>query len=190
MAGSWSVEEIVENAWRRLPSAHRQVLEIIGASQRCVVYEPIGIAVDAFRRSAGLPGLTQEAKTRLAPAFGAWAQELRIVLISASHPDLVGLSEAATERFIARVAWHEWGHALSITRCSQEDIFAGRRLLAKCPRGIQEDIRAGGYSPQSYTHEVVAEIYALLMERRIRGETGRPEWLDDEIYSFVEMVTE
>lgn len=107
------------------------------------------------------------------------------MFINASHPDLMGLSDIAAERFIARVAWHEWGHALSITRCSPEDVFDGRKLLEKCPEGVREGIRAAGYGPQSYTHEIVAEIYALLVERRIRGEVGRPEWLDGDVYNFV-----
>ena len=176
-------------AWASLPHSHRKLLESIGASQRCVVREPLGSAVDGFRLSAGLPGLSQQAKLRLGPAFGVWIQELGIVLINAAHPALVGLSGVATERFVARLAWHEWGHALSVTRCSHDDVFAGRGLLAKCPPGVREDIRSAGYRPQSYTHEVVAEIYALLMERRVRGETGQPPWLDDEIYALLKKVT-
>lgn len=184
-----NVEDIIEKAWHRLPSAHRLLLETIGASQRCVASQPIGAEVDSMRISAGLPSLAQEAKTRLNEAYGAWVEELRLVVISGSHPNLLGLSDVATERFIARVAWHEWGHALSIARCSQEDMFAGRDLLSKCPIGIREDIRAGDYRPHSYTHEVVAEIYALMMERLIRGDTGRPGWLDQEIYDFLQRLT-
>jgi hypothetical protein len=183
------VERIVDLAWASLPLDHRKLLESIGASQRCVVEEPLGEAVDAFRRSAGLRGLSAAAKRRLAPALGVWVQELGIVLVNADHPALVGLSEIAAERFIARLAWHEWGHALSVTRCSPEDIFAGRKLLKACPPGVREDIRAAGYGPQSYTHEVVAETYALLMERRVRGESGQPPWLNTQIYSLLQRVT-
>lgn len=85
----------------------------------------------------------------------------------------------------SRVAWNELAHALSITRCSPEDVFDGRKLLEKCPEGVREGIRAPEYGPQSYTHEIVAEVYALLVERRIRGEVGRPEWLDGDVYNFV-----
>jgi hypothetical protein len=178
-------EEIVGMAWDSLPAAHRRLLETLGASRWRVVSEPLGVAVDGFRRSAGLPGLTHSAKKRLAEAFGVWIQELRVVLINAAHPDLAGLSAAAAEGFLARVAWHEWGHALSITRCSREDVFNGRKLLELCPPGVREGIRVAGYRPQSYTHELVAEIYALLMERRLRGASGQPSWLDDEIYSLL-----
>jgi hypothetical protein len=188
-ARTLEVERIVDLAWESLPLPHRKLLESIGASQRCVVEEPLGGAVDSFRLSAGLRGLSRQAKLRLVPAFGVWVQELGIVLVNAAHPALVGLSDVATERFVARLAWHEWGHALSVTRCSRDDVFAGRKLLARCPQGVREDIRSAGYGPQSYTHEVIAETYALLMERRVRGESGQPPWLDNEIYSVLKRVT-
>ena len=66
-------------------------------------------------------------------------------------------------------AWHEWGHALSIGLCSAEDIAAGRRLLELAPEVIRESIRKGGYRSSQYTHELVANVYALLMIRRRQG---------------------
>jgi hypothetical protein len=60
--------------------------------------------------------------------------------------------------------------------------------LAKIHR-IRENIRKGGYRPNEYTHEVVAEIYAMLIGRRCRNGLGRPEWLNDEIYKLVMRVT-
>lgn len=184
------IEETIEMAWRSLPVAHRQLLESIGASQRCAVGEPLGIAVDSLRRSAGYAGLTRAAKERLNPALGVWIQDLRIVVINATHPKLVGLDATAAEQFVAHLAWHEWGHALSIVRCSQQDIAAGRRLLKLSPAGVRESIRTAGYGPKSYTHEVIAETYALLMTRRLRGVSGQPPWLDDEIYNLMKRVTE
>lgn len=183
------METTVEKAWASLPVEHRRLLEAIGAQQYCVVYEPLGVAVDGFRRSAALLPLSDVAKRRLARAFGAWIRELKIVLINGSHPDLLSLDPAAAEAFVAHLAWHEWGHALSIERCSIDDVHRGRRLLELCPPGVREDIRAAGYGPTSYTHEIVAEIYALLMERRQRGETGQPPWLNGEIYALVQRVT-
>jgi len=183
------IERIVRSAWLRLPASHRALLEAIGASQHSVVDEPIGAAVVALRMSAGLPGLSPEERVKLDGALGVWDAQTRSVLIDASHPLLVGLHGVALERFVARIAWHEWGHALSVARCSRDDIAAGRGLLAKSPPGVRSNIRAAGYRPSSYTHEVVAEIYAMLMERLVRDETGRPEWLDEQIYELVMRVT-
>jgi hypothetical protein len=116
-------------------------------------------------------------------------QELRLILVHASHPKLAGLDDATYEAFIARTAWHEWGHALSIVRCTPEDIAAGRRMLDLAPAGIREGIRDAGYRSSNYTHELVAETYALLMARHRRKASGRPLWLNNEIYNLVMRVT-
>jgi len=55
--------------------------------------------------------------------------------------------------------------------------------------GVSAIVRRGGYLRGEYTHELVAETYALLMPRRRRGQTGQPAWLDDEIYELVRRVS-
>ena len=110
------------------------------------------------------------------------------MLIQGQHPGLIGLSREAAEAFVARLAWHEWGHALSVERCTDGDVFEGRRFLGLCPPGVAGDIRAAGYGPGSFTHEIVAEVYALLMERSQRGGGGRPAWLHQDIYDLVRRV--
>ena len=181
---------VLHLAWLSLPTTHRALLEAIGASQWQVVDQPLGAAVDGFLRSAGHRALSLSAQRRLDLALGVWIQELRIILIHASHEKLADLDKATYEAFIARTAWHEWGHALSVVRCSQDDIAAGRRLLDLAPVGIREGIRGAGYRSSDYTHELVAETYALLIARRRRKASGRPRWLDDEIYDLVKRVTE
>jgi hypothetical protein len=86
-----------------------------------------------------------------------------------------GLKAIATyEAFIMRTAWHEWGHALSVVRCSQEDVATGRKLFDLAPAGLRESIRRAAYRSAEYTHELVAETYALLLARHRRGAMGRP----------------
>jgi hypothetical protein len=145
--------------------------------------------VDAFLRSAGQRGLSADARHRLNLALGVWLHELRIILLDVGHPKLAGLDQATYEAFLMRTAWHEWGHALSVVRCSQEDVAGGRKLLERTPTGLRESIRQAGYRSTEYTHELVAETYALLLARRRRGATGRPSWLDSEIYNLVKRVT-
>lgn len=183
------VRATVQKAMASLPAPYRQLLQGVGALQYEVVDQPIGEAVDDFRRSAGLPSLSTAEKNRLADAFGVWIKDLRVVLIRGDHPRLRGLAPTAVEQFIARVVWHEVGHALSIARCSWQDRRSGRRLLDLCPDGIAEDVRSANYGVSSYTHEVVAEVFALLMERRQRGQGGKPGWLDPEIYDLICRVT-
>lgn len=179
---------IVQLAWLSLPAAHRSLLEAVGASQWQVVSGPIGSVADEMLRSAGQPGMTPSAKVRLDGAQGAWVPGLQVLLISVGHPAIDGLDSQAHEAFVAHIAWHEWGHALSLARCSPEDIAAGHTLLALAPQGIREGIRGAGYRSGSYTHEVVAETYALLMARRIRGHRDKPIWLDDKIYNLLKRV--
>jgi len=95
-----------------------------------------------------------------------WIPDLRIVVFNARHPQLTHLDQRASEQTIARTAWHEWGHALSIARCTSEDIANGSRLLALVPTAVSKSIREAGYRPYEYTHELVADIYSLLIERR------------------------
>jgi hypothetical protein len=183
------VSATVQKAMASLPAPHRGLLEGVGAVEYQVVDEPIGEAADHFRRSAGLSGLSRAERNRLADAYGVWIKDLSVILIRGDHPRLRGLSPAAVEQFIARVVWHEVGHALSIVRCSWQDRRSARRLLERCPAGIADDIRSANYGVPSYTHEVVAEGFALLMERRQRGQGGRPEWLDPGIYDLICRVT-
>ena len=182
-------DQVVQLAWLSLPPAHRALLEAIGASQWQVVDQPLGAAVDGFFRSAGHAALVPSAQGKLDRALGVWLQELRIILVDAGHAKLAGLDGRTYEAFIARTAWHEWGHALSVVRCAQEDIVAGPRLLDLAPTGIRDGVRGAGYRSNDYTHELVAETYALLMARRQRKASGKPSWLDDEIYNLVKRVT-
>jgi hypothetical protein len=182
-------ERVLRLAWLSLPPPHRALLESIGASQWQVVDQALGAAVNGLLLSAGHQVLPAAAQRGLDLALGVWIQELRIILVRADHPKLACIDETTYEAFIARTAWHEWGHALSVVRCSQEDIAAGRRLLDLAPVGIREGIRTTGYRPIDYTHELVAETYALLMARHRRKASGRPQWLDDEIYNLVRRVT-
>jgi hypothetical protein len=184
------LERVIDEAWERLPAHHKLLLENVGAEQRCVVFEPLGEAVDGLRRSAGLSGLSESGKRRLRDACGVWIPELRLVVLNAEHPGLQGLTGESFEAFGAEIAWHEWGHALSIARCSPDDVAAGRALLDLCPPEIRDDIRAAGYGARGYTHEIMAVLYSVMMRRRVRGQSGQPPWLANEIYALFQSVTD
>jgi hypothetical protein len=61
--------------------------------------------------------------------------------------------------------------------------------LISVPMALRRTVRSANYGVSSYTHEVVAEVFALLMERRQRGQGGKPAWLDPEIYDLICRVT-
>ncbi len=181
--------EIVEMAWAELPSAHRLLLEEVGASQWTIVEKALGSPVHKLLRSAGHRGLSEQSRLRTDTAIAVWVPDLRIVVFNARHPTLIPLSRPAFSQFLTRTAWHEWGHALSIARCTQEDLAAGARLLDLAPTAVSRFVRGSGYRRCEYTHELVAEIYSLLIARRQRKESGRPRWLNQEIYDLLKRVT-
>jgi len=179
----------VQLAWRDLPSAHRQLLESVGAGQRRVVDQPLGMLVDDLLSSAGFATVSHRDRLELDRAAGVWVQQLQVVVIDAGHPALAELDDLTFEAMIARIAWHEWGHALSVVRTTADEVSAGGRLLDLAPEGVREGIRRGGYRHREYTYEVLAELYALLMSRRRRGQTGQPPWLHNELYELLRRVS-
>jgi len=155
--------EIVELAWRDLPSAHRQLLENIGAAQWKVVDQRLGDVVSDLLFSAGYAFLSRNERLALDRAVGVWVQQLQVVVIDVGHAALSDLDDSNFEAMVARIAWHEWGHALGIVRTTAAEVRAGTYLLSLAPEGVQRNIRASGYRESEYTHELVAELYALLM---------------------------
>ena len=181
--------ELADLAWRDLPAAHRALLESVGASQYRVVDRPLGAVANDMLCSAGERCLSNRLREELDIAVGVWVPALRVVLVNAHHHALDGLDENSFEAMIVRTAWHEWGHALSVSRATAADVAAGADLVKLAPHGIAEFIRSGQYRRNEYTHELIADTYALLMGRRRRGQRGRPPWLAEEIYNLVRRVT-
>lgn len=183
-------QQIVDLAWEDLPAAHRSLLEAIGAAQRQAVDRPLGQEVADLRRSAGQVEPSRTERQRLDTALGVWIPDLRVVLVDAGHEKHVGLDETSYEAALVRVAWHEWGHALSIDRATSADKDAGDQLLDLAPEGVAAIIRGAGYRSSERTHELVADIYGLLMARRRRGRAGQPRWLNDEIWDLMKRVAD
>lgn len=182
-------ERIVALAWDDLPAAHRSLLEAIGADQYRVVGEPLGAFANRLAISAGDAEFSPTVRGQLDESLGIWVPSLRVMLVNAHHEKLDGLDDPSFEQMIAKIAWHEWAHALSLERATEDDIAAGEMLLDAAPAGISEPIRSANYAQDDLVHEVAAETYAFLMALRRRGFTGRPGFLPDEIYDLVRRVT-
>lgn len=181
-------KDVMARAWADLPSADRNILEAIRAEGRGVTDRPLGVYTDELRRSAGYASFPAEERLRQDAAAGLWVPELRLVLLNVARPSFQALDDRSLEWALARVAWHEWGHALAFHRATSEDIAMGPQLLDLVPAPLAENVRSADYRQREYTHEIVAEVYALLMGRRRRGGTGRPEWLSEKIYELVRRV--
>ncbi|HEV3321709.1 MAG TPA: hypothetical protein VG147_05890 [Solirubrobacteraceae bacterium] len=180
--------QLVQLAWDVLPAGDRRLLEQMGASRWEIVAEPLGVAVDARLRSAGHDGHTPARIQADNAALGMWIRELRLVLINEKHEALIDTDQATREALLTWVAWHEWGHALSIEGPSAHDPAEGDRLLALAPDGIRERVRRAHYPRREYIHELIAETYALLMREKVEGRSGQPSWLPNEIYNLMARV--
>jgi hypothetical protein len=181
-------KRVVDRSWADLPPADRSLLEAIRAEERDATDRPLGVYTDELRRSAGYASFPAAERRRQDAAAGLWIPELRLVLINIAHPSFQDLDQHSLGWALARVAWHEWGHALAFHRATSEDVSRGRELLALAPPSMAENVRSADYRQREYTHEIVAEVYALLINRRRRGSTGRPPWLSTEIYELVRRV--
>ena len=179
---------VMDRAWADLPPADRDALKTIRAEQWDVTERPLGVYTDELRRSAGYASFPVPERQRQDAAAGLWIPELRLVLLNIAHPSFQDLDQHSLGWASARVAWHEWGHALAIHRATSEDVSRGQELLALAPPSMAENVRSADYRQREYTHEIVAEVYALLINRRRRGATGRPPWLSTEIYELVRRV--
>jgi hypothetical protein len=180
--------DIVRQAWRELPRGDRDLLKEIRADQWEVCGRALGTYTDELLRSAGLGTLSESEIDRANAALALWVPDLRVVLINESHPAFDGLDGPTFAYDLSRVAWHEWGHALSLDRAEEGDISAGEHYVELLPKALARLVRQAGYRRREYTHEVVAEIYAMLMTRRRQGATGRPPWLHSEVYELVRRV--
>lgn len=183
-------QEILNLAWEDQPRPQRVLLESIGCTQRRALSRPLGAEIAMLYSSAGHRSLPGAARRRLDAAIGVWVPELRVVLLNDSHPAFDDLDHSSYEAAIARVAWHEWGHALSLHRASDADVSDGPLLVATAPVGIAQVVRAGDYRDHDLVHELIAEIYSLLMARRRRGARGKPEWLNDRLWEVVTRTTD
>ncbi len=180
--------DIVREAWGELPREDRELLKEISADQWQVCGRALGTYTDELLRSAGLGSLEGSEIARANSALALWVPDLRVVLINESHPAFDGLDRPTLAYDLSRVAWHEWGHALSLDRAGEGDIAAGEHYVGLLPKALARLVRQAGYRRREYTHEVVAEIYAVLMTRQRQGKTGRPPWLHPEVYELVRRV--
>ena len=168
-----TTQELIALAWQALPASHRRLLEQVGASRWEIVDRPLGEVTTELLQGPDRPPRTRVDIEGDNKALGIWVPELRLVLINEEHSAVLSADPATRERLLTWVAWHEWGHALSLASNDPHDPSEGARLLALAPPGIRERIRRANYPRREYLHELIAETYALPMRTRVEG---RPGW--------------
>lgn len=164
--------EIVRGAWLELPRGDRNLLEAIGADHWEVCGRALGTYADDLLRSADRGSLPAGEIARANAALALWVPPLRVVLINGGHPAFDGMDGPTLTYDLSRVAWHEWGHALSLDRAEQKDIAAGEHYLDLLPEALARIVRRAGYRRREYTHEVIAEIAGRISPARGHDDGG------------------
>jgi hypothetical protein len=183
------LEALIRSARIRLPSSHRALLEQIGV-QDAVVYDWPAGAQALYETVRETPPRAED----LSDAVAVWLQALRVVayngaLLSHALGD-PELSESMRQMTIDNVAWHEYGHALSVTRASAEDKRDGPRLVELLPPGLRRAVDyPGGYRPRQVFDEVVANVYALMISRLVHHDDYVvPDFLHVDLYDAFRAV--
>jgi hypothetical protein len=177
----------IRRARALLPTEHQNLLAQIGTQEGTVEDWPRGVQ-DLYRSVRMAP----PSEAALARAAAVWLDGLRTVVFNAPLMREItsGLADEAREHIVAYVAWHEYGHALSLTRSTHAQRESGVRLLELLPDGIRGSIDyPGGYRRLEVFDEVIATVYALLISRiRIDG-YGVPAFLHpDVVHAFKEVI--
>ena len=177
----------IRRARFQLPTAHRNLLDEIGAQETAIDDWPGGVE-DLYRSIRETP----PARESLAGAAAVWLDGLRMVAFNAGlfHEATVGLDDESREALVASVAWHEYGHALSLNRSTSHQRQGGERLLSLLPAGLRGSIDyPGGYRRSEVFDEVIATVYAVMVSRVRTYGYGAPDYLHPDVFdAFKEVI--
>jgi hypothetical protein len=177
----------IREARAQLPAEHRNLLAQIGTHEGVVEDWPNGVQ-DLFRSVQEVP----PSDAALVNAAAVWLDGLRTVVFNGPLmlAATTGLTDTSRKQLVAYIAWHEYGHALSLTRSTLEQRRSGVHLLGLLSDGMRASIDyPGGYGRLQVFDEVVATVYALLISRIRTDGYGVPEFLHPEIVqAFKEVI--
>ncbi len=169
-----------------LPAEHRELLDQIGVQETAIDDWPDGV-INLYATLREPPPTRQE----LQGAAATWLNELRTVAFNAPAVLHVAreLDESSRRTIVARIAWHEYGHALSLTRATREHRKRGPELLALLPEGLRETIDyPGRYRTSQVFDEIVATIYSVIVGRVRTDGYFRPAYLHADVFAAYQEV--
>lgn len=188
MSTSYPGGLLADVRWARtqLPGSHRQLLEELRVQETAIDVWPSGV-LDLYRSLRETP----PRERGIARAAAVWLDELRTVAFNARFFESAtrGLSHEWRRTLVAGIAWHEYGHALSLVRSTADQRRDGPRLHELLPAGLKGQIDY----PQSYRarevfDEVVAGVYALMISRIRACGYGFPDFLQPDITNAFQEV--
>jgi hypothetical protein len=177
----------IRDARAALPANHRHLLDQLRLQEVAVEDWPRGVInLYATLREPAPPPDALDA------AAAVWLDGLRTVAFNVQllQRAVDGLNASTRRTVVARVAWHEYGHALSVVRATPEHRRRGIQLLALLPDAVRDAIDyPGRYRTSQVFDEIIATLYALLVGRVRTAGYVRPEYLDPDVFAaFKEVI--
>ncbi|MCW2983033.1 MAG: hypothetical protein JWR63_603 [Conexibacter sp.] len=177
----------IRDARAALPANHRHLLDQLRLQEVAVEAWPRGVInlYATLREPAPSPDA-------LDGAAAVWLDGLRTVAFNVQllQRAVDGLNASTRRTVVAQVAWHEYGHALSVVRATPEHRRRGIQLLALLPDAVRAAIDyPGRYRTSQVFDEIIATLYALLVGRVRTAGYVRPEYLHPDVFAaFKEVI--
>lgn len=169
-----------------LPANHRELLDQIGVQETAVEDWPDGV-IDLYR-TLNEP---TPAASAIVGAAAVWLHECHTVAFNAValRKAVRGLTAASRSHLISSVAWHEYGHALSVHHATAEHRRRGLELLELVPEAVREAIDyPNRYRKSQVFDELIAGLYALLVDDVRTSGYVQPDYLHDDVYAVFQEV--
>jgi hypothetical protein len=138
--------EEIRAARAALPAEHRELLNLLDVQETAVDDWPDGV-INLYATLREPTPTRQE----LEGVAATWLNSLRTVAFNAAGltETVRGLDPPTRRLLLHGIAWHEYGHALSVTRATREHRDRGPALLALLPEGLRETIGLRGGHPMA-----------------------------------------
>lgn len=172
-------------ARRALPMSHRALLDHLNVQETAIDDWP-GHVIDIYRTLNEQP----PKRSQLENAAAVWLQERRTVAFNAPllEAALAGLNEPSLRVAIQSIAWHEYGHALSLMRSTSDHRAIGPRLLGVLTEGLRQAVGPDDYRPSEIFDEIVATLYTLMVSRIRDHGYGAPDFLHPSLFEVFQEV--
>jgi hypothetical protein len=176
----------IQTARRGLPSEHRRLLDDLRAQKKVVTDWPAEV-LDLYETLLETP----PKPTALDGAAAVWLNGLRIVAFNGPllQRAALGLDDPTRRVIVARITWHEYGHALSVTRATKEHRDRGPELLELLPAGLRGAIDyPGRYRRSEIFDEIIATLYSVLVGRVRTDGYVQPKYLHPHVFAAFQEV--
>jgi hypothetical protein len=175
----------VQKARGELPKRHRALLDQLNVQEVVVHDWPDGIA-NLYRTLGERP----PSASRLKDAAAVWLQGHRTAAFNGPLLQAMAaeVDVASARAVIQYIAWHEYGHALSLTLATDELRAEGPALLELLPERFQELVGADSYARSQVFDEIVATVYTVMINRIRTDGYGAPDFIHPHVFAAFQEV--